>query len=194
MIRKLPAGGYRLYSRKVDPKTGAVKYIKADAANGQAATAHGLVRDGAGNFYVAARGGTNDDGVIVKLTPGSQGLLTETVLHNFTGGNDGISPIALLLDASGNLFGLAGGGANDANVFFELTPTSHGEWNLSVLFNNFNVNNGPAADSVIGKSALVRQAFELAIDRTALAIDGAPVEWRVSLCRTDTVHYLSDLR
>ena len=34
----------------------------------------------------------------------------------------------------------------------------------------------------------------LAIDRTALAIDGAPVEWRVSLCRTDTAHYLSDLR
>jgi GntR family transcriptional regulator len=34
----------------------------------------------------------------------------------------------------------------------------------------------------------------LAIDRTALAIDGAPVEWRVSLCRTDMVHYLSDLR
>jgi GntR family transcriptional regulator len=34
----------------------------------------------------------------------------------------------------------------------------------------------------------------LAIDRTALAIDGGPVEWRVSLCRTDTVHYLSDLR
>ena len=34
----------------------------------------------------------------------------------------------------------------------------------------------------------------LAVDRTALAIDGAPVEWRVSLCRTDSVHYLSDLR
>jgi GntR family transcriptional regulator len=34
----------------------------------------------------------------------------------------------------------------------------------------------------------------LAIDRTAFAIDGAPVEWRLSLCRTDTVHYLSDLR
>ena len=34
----------------------------------------------------------------------------------------------------------------------------------------------------------------LAIDRTALAIDGSPVEWRVSLCRTDTVHYLLDLR
>jgi GntR family transcriptional regulator len=34
----------------------------------------------------------------------------------------------------------------------------------------------------------------LAIDRTAFAIDGVPVEWRLSLCRTDTVHYLSDLR
>jgi peptide/nickel transport system substrate-binding protein len=33
---------------------------------------------------------------------------------------------------------------------------------------NFNVANGPAADSVIGRSALVRRAFELAIDRTAL--------------------------
>ena len=32
----------------------------------------------------------------------------------------------------------------------------------------FNVGNGPRADSVIGKSALVRQAFELSIDRTAL--------------------------
>lgn len=34
----------------------------------------------------------------------------------------------------------------------------------------------------------------LRIDRTAFAITGAPVEWRVSLCRTDAMHYLSDLR
>ena len=33
---------------------------------------------------------------------------------------------------------------------------------------NFNIANGPAADTVIGKSALVRQAFELSIDRKAL--------------------------
>lgn len=33
----------------------------------------------------------------------------------------------------------------------------------------------------------------LSIDRTALAMDGRPAEWRVSLCRTDAVHYLSDL-
>jgi GntR family transcriptional regulator len=34
----------------------------------------------------------------------------------------------------------------------------------------------------------------LRIDRTAYALDGRPVEWRVSLCRTESVHYLSDLR
>jgi len=34
----------------------------------------------------------------------------------------------------------------------------------------------------------------LAIDRVAFAVDGAPAEWRVSLCRTDRFHYLCDLR
>jgi streptogramin lyase len=36
---------------KVDPVTGAVKYLKADAKNGLAATTHGLARDRAGNFW-----------------------------------------------------------------------------------------------------------------------------------------------
>src|SRR5689334_16732472 len=36
---------------KVDPKTGAVKYIKADNERGNAATAHGLTRDASGNFW-----------------------------------------------------------------------------------------------------------------------------------------------
>ena len=34
----------------------------------------------------------------------------------------------------------------------------------------------------------------LSVDRIAFGIGGAPVEWRVSLCRTDEFHYLSDLR
>jgi len=36
---------------KVDAATGAVKYLKAEATNGLAATAHGLVRDRAGNLW-----------------------------------------------------------------------------------------------------------------------------------------------
>ncbi len=34
----------------------------------------------------------------------------------------------------------------------------------------------------------------LSVDRTAIAADGRPAEWRVSLCRTDTLHYWSDLK
>jgi GntR family transcriptional regulator len=34
----------------------------------------------------------------------------------------------------------------------------------------------------------------LSVDRTAFGIGGAPVEWRVSICRTDEFHYLCDLR
>lgn len=34
----------------------------------------------------------------------------------------------------------------------------------------------------------------LAIDRLALSLDDTPVEWRLSACLTDTLHYESDLR
>jgi GntR family transcriptional regulator len=34
----------------------------------------------------------------------------------------------------------------------------------------------------------------LRIDRTAYALDGRPAEWRVWLCRTDSTHYLSELK
>jgi GntR family transcriptional regulator len=34
----------------------------------------------------------------------------------------------------------------------------------------------------------------LSVDRTAIAADGRPAEWRLSLCRTDRSHYWSDLR
>ena len=34
----------------------------------------------------------------------------------------------------------------------------------------------------------------LSVDRVARDVGGAPVEWRVSICRTDEFHYLCDLR
>src|SRR5260370_5155555 len=41
----------RVQVGKVDPVTGAVKYLKADAKNGRAATTQGLARDRAGNLW-----------------------------------------------------------------------------------------------------------------------------------------------
>ncbi|WP_342358496.1 GntR family transcriptional regulator [Terrarubrum flagellatum] len=41
--------------------------------------------------------------------------------------------------------------------------------------------------------AVERGVAALQIDRLAIALDGRPVEWRVSLCLTDEFHYISDL-
>lgn len=91
----------------------------------------GVVADAGGALYgtTATGGGSGCDtgcGVVFKLTPsGSQ--YTETVLHAFTGGDDGTDPYAgLLLDKHGNLFGVTaeGGGTgcygNGCGVVFEM--------------------------------------------------------------------------
>jgi len=62
---------------KVDPATGAVKYLKAEAANGLAATAHGLARDRAGNLWFDVNPGrralgkldTATDRIMIYQTP-----------------------------------------------------------------------------------------------------------------------------
>ena len=51
-------------------------------------------------------------GVVYKLSPTSSGFWTQTVLHTFEGGSDGITPLSVVVDANGNIFGLTrdGGG------------------------------------------------------------------------------------
>ena len=39
-----------------------------------------------------------------------------------------------------------------------------------------------------------RGAAILIIDRVAIGLDGAPIEWRLTSCLTDSAHYLSELR
>ncbi len=70
----------------------------------------GLIQDSAGNLYgTTAGGGAAGGGTVFKIT--SAGV--ETVLHSFTGGTDGASPEAgLIQDSAGNLYGTTttGGG------------------------------------------------------------------------------------
>jgi uncharacterized repeat protein (TIGR03803 family) len=63
------------------------------------------------------------NGVVYELTQ-SNGKLTETVLHSFTGGNDGCIPQGnLIADPSGNLYGTTyEGGKKGFGVVFEVTP------------------------------------------------------------------------
>lgn len=84
----------------------------------------GVVRDSAGNLYgTAVDLGSNNEGLVFKLAP-SGGGWTYTVLHEFTGGDDGDYPIGgLVLDAQGNLYGTtSGGGAYGSGVVWEITP------------------------------------------------------------------------
>ncbi|HVI08893.1 MAG TPA: choice-of-anchor tandem repeat GloVer-containing protein [Candidatus Binatia bacterium] len=106
----------------------------------------GLIFDAAGNLYgTTGAGGINSCpygcGVVFELSPAGEGLWTESVLHTFTAGADGASPIAnLIFDAAGNLYGTTweGGYRNSfcylgCGVIFELTPSATG-WTEAVLY------------------------------------------------------------
>lgn len=106
-----------------------------------------LVLDAQGNLYGAAgfAGDLNacfqqGCGVVYKLTPTSSGFWAQTVLHTFEGGTDGITPISVVLDGNGNVFGLTvdGGGyscsgGQQCGTLFELSPSSGGTWTETIL-------------------------------------------------------------
>ena len=99
----------------------------------------GVTLDSEGNLYgtaVTGGGGSCEGGcgVAYKLTHVG-GTWTQSVIHTFTGGNDGSGPGAgLTLDKHGNVYGMTPtGGANGLGVIFRLQPQASGEWKIKVL-------------------------------------------------------------
>lgn len=79
-----------------------------------------VILDASGNLYsTTASGGNAFGGTVFELEEPSG---TESVLYNFTDGNDGGFPIAgLVRDASGNLYGTTTqGGSSGAGVVFKV--------------------------------------------------------------------------
>jgi uncharacterized repeat protein (TIGR03803 family) len=91
----------------------------------------GLVFDQKGNLYgTTTFGGATSAGIVFQLTPPATegGPWTETVLHTFGHGNDGLDPEAgLIFDNRGALYG-----TTITGTVFKLTPPN---WTESVLFN-----------------------------------------------------------
>jgi uncharacterized repeat protein (TIGR03803 family) len=96
-----------------------------------------LIADANGNLYGAAfSGGTNDRGVVFKLSPPSNGSgpWTEQVLYNFQGGNLGGDPSGgLIMDSKGALYGTTEWVGAVHGTVFKLTPTKSGVWSYQVL-------------------------------------------------------------
>lgn len=66
---------------------------------------------------------------------------TETILHSFGSGTDGVGPgVSLIFDASGNLYGTTSSGgaygtSTTGGTVFELTPQMGGGWSEAILYN-----------------------------------------------------------
>ena len=89
-----------------------------------------LIFDASGNLYSTTELGGHSTlcsggcGTVFKLSPGADGIWTETLLNSFARGKDGQYPTAgVIFDAAGNLYGTtsAGGLYGDGTVF-EITP------------------------------------------------------------------------
>lgn len=86
----------------------------------------GLAEDAQGNLYGGTwRGGTYDEGVVFKLTPGSNGQWAYTTLYTFTVAGP---QTGLVFDAAGNLYG-----GGEFGIFV-LTPNSGGGWTESTAY------------------------------------------------------------
>jgi uncharacterized repeat protein (TIGR03803 family) len=117
-----------------------------------------LTADAAGNLYGSTFvGGTTKMGCIFELSPTATGW-QETTLYSFNGfsSGDGAYPAAALtFDSQGNLYGTTErGGAYDAGVAFELSPTNGGGWTETVLhnFGSGSNGNGPQSDLIFDRA------------------------------------------
>jgi uncharacterized repeat protein (TIGR03803 family) len=133
-----------LTARRLQAQTETVLYSftgGSDGANPEA----GLTSDGRGNFYGTTSSGGLGYGTVFELSPNGGGGWNESVLHSFTGGEDGADPyeVHVIFDGMGNLYGTAfRGGANGYGVVWELSQAGT-SWTETVLFSGIGYDSEP---------------------------------------------------
>ena len=98
--------------------------LRFNGPNGFAPSSNLTFGANRGLLGTAQAGGASNHGLVFRLTLSSSGW-QESILHDFTGGSDGASPLsALLSDGQGGFFGTTndGGGTQDAGTVFQLVP------------------------------------------------------------------------
>jgi uncharacterized repeat protein (TIGR03803 family) len=107
----------------------------------------GLTCDAAGALYgTTYTGGIYGGGTVFKLTQiaasSTKGKWSETVLHSFGKGNDGMNPQGtVVLDKQGNVYGTTTDGGYGRGTVFELTD-SQSRWSETIIFNFIGGNDG----------------------------------------------------
>jgi uncharacterized repeat protein (TIGR03803 family) len=83
-----------------------------------------LVFDAAGNLYGTTSEGGLGSGTIFKLTPGQNGIWTESIPHAFQGSPDGAFPYAGMVgDEAGGFYGATVHGGDDGEgAIYRFTP------------------------------------------------------------------------
>ena len=111
--------------------------------------AAGIILDASGSLYGTASGGGSNScsggcGTVFKLSLGTDGVWTETVLYAFNGNNGSHPHGNLVFDGSGNLYGTTSAGSTRGygNVF-KLTLGRDGKWREKVL-RAFSATSGPS--------------------------------------------------
>ena len=128
-------------------------FIDFGSVSNGAEPASGVIFDQAGKMYgttIAGGTGTNCNvqgstgcGIVYQLTQEGSGW-NQTVLYNFSGGDDGGAPYSgLIVDSAGNLYGAtAFGGSGGGGTIYQLSPTSGG-WTFTVLYSFAGSGAGP---------------------------------------------------
>lgn len=94
----------------------------------------GVVFDQAGNLYgTTDYGGEEAVGTVYQLKPDGMGGWKETLLHTFTDGTDGGHPGNLIIDSTGNLYGITSG-HNTFGSVYKMSPGAGGKWTFTVLY------------------------------------------------------------